>query len=387
MGIGELQPAVALQQRRIVANKRVLHLINGEFYAGAERVQDLLALGLPEFGFDCGFACLKPKVFDENRRAKSVPLHAVPMRSRVDLSAVRAVRRLLLDGRYDLLHTHTVRGAMIGRAAAVWAGVPMVHHVHSPTRRDTENGSRNRLNALVEEHLVLPGARRLIAVSQSLGDYLKEIGVASSRIRVVPNGVPTVSEACAWRHPSGDWVVGMVALFRPRKGLEVLLQALASLRQQGVQARLLAVGGFESPEYEHTIRALATLLGLDNAIEWTGFTKDVGKHLARMDVFALPSLFGEGLPMVVIEAMAAGRPVVASRVEGIAEVLGVDNAGVIVEPGDAEDLARGIRAIIDMGPAASALAEAGHRRQRDHFSDRAMARGVATVYREVLGLD
>ncbi len=128
---------------------KVLHLINGEFYAGAERVQDLLALHLPQFGYECGFACLKPVAFPEMRRAQTAPLHLLPMASRVDLSQVWRIARLLKRDGYRLLHTHTARTALMGRWAATLARVPMVHHVHSPTSRDTEHAFRNWANALV----------------------------------------------------------------------------------------------------------------------------------------------------------------------------------------------------------------------------------------------
>ncbi|KAF7962372.1 hypothetical protein AWV80_22645 [Cupriavidus sp. UYMU48A] len=108
-------------------------------------------------------------------------------------------------------------------------------------------------------------------------------------------------------------MIGTVALFRQRKGLEVLLQALALLREKGQSVRLLAVGAFETTQYEKHIREVTAKLNLDDAITWAGFTLDVATEFKKMDVFVLPSLFGEGLPMVVIEAMALGLPVVATR--------------------------------------------------------------------------
>jgi glycosyltransferase involved in cell wall biosynthesis len=363
----------------------VLHLINGEFYAGAERVQDLLAMRLPDFGFECGFACLKPKAFDANRRAKLVPLYDVQMRSRFDASVVARVAEVITRGGYEVLHTHTVRGGLIGRFAARKAGVPMVHHIHSPARRETEQGLRNKINAFVEERVGLPAAVRVCTVSDSLRTYLIELGVPEAPIRVIPNGVPVLSDTADWKPPSGDWILGTVALFRPRKGLEVLLRALHQIRQTRPDVRLLAVGGFETQDYEREMRQLATELGLDDAIEWTGFTREVGQQLRRMNAFVLPSLFGEGLPMVMIEAMAAGLPVVASRVEGIPEVIGVGGAGIVVEPADVASLAAGLMRIVGGAPEdVRRIALAGHARQRDRYSDVAMARAMAGLYTEVL---
>jgi glycosyltransferase involved in cell wall biosynthesis len=104
-----------------------------------------------------------------------------------------------------------------------------------------------------------------------------------------------------------------------------------------------------------------------------------------MDVFVLPSLFGEGLPMVILEAMALGRPVVASRVEGISQALrdGVD--GRIVEPGCSQKLAQGLAELLQPNVDLAAIGRQAQQRQRAHFSDRSMCRGTAGVYDQILG--
>jgi glycosyltransferase involved in cell wall biosynthesis len=178
--------------------------------------------------------------------------------------------------------------------------------------------------------------------------------------------------------------LGTIALFRPRKGMEVLLDALAKLRAQGSPVRLRAVGGFETPEYEREVKRLAEKLGLADSVEWTGFTEDVDGALAEMDVFVLPSLFGEGLPMVLLEAMAAGVPVVATRVEGVPEALRDHCEGLLAEPGDPCSLARAIRRVVHGEVDWQAMRSRAIRRHAEAFSDRSMAAGVADVYRRVL---
>ena len=111
----------------------VLHVINGEHYAGAERMQDLLAQRLADHGFQAGFACLKPGRFPDARRGRQAPLYALPMRSRLDLRCVPRLVRIIRREGCRLVHTHTPRTALLGRLAALLAGVPMVYHVHSPT--------------------------------------------------------------------------------------------------------------------------------------------------------------------------------------------------------------------------------------------------------------
>jgi glycosyltransferase involved in cell wall biosynthesis len=173
-------------------------------------------------------------------------------------------------------------------------------------------------------------------------------------------------------------------LFRPRKGVEVLLESLALLKQQGLLVKLRAVGTFETPDYSQQIAALAAKLGVAEQIDWLGFTRDVTGELLEMDLFVLPSLFGEGLPMVVLEAMAAGVPVVATDVEGIPEAIRDGQDGLIARAGDAADLARAIARVVRREVDWSALRHSAIARHAEHFSDRAMAAGVAAVYRDVL---
>lgn len=362
---------------------RILHVINGELYSGAERVQDLLALRLRDFGYEVGFACIKPDKFPERRMAKEAPLHRVPMASRFDVGCGFRLARIVRDAGYKLVHTHTPRAALVGRIASLLAGVPMVHHVHSPTSRDTANVMRNRINALMER-VSLTGVARLVPVSRSLENHLRGEGVAPEKIRMVANGVPTPGPLPARDVPVEEWAIGSVALFRPRKGIEVLIEALAMLRQQGRSVRLRAVGPFETAAYEADMLALANRLGVADAIDWTGFTQDVNAEFARMDAFVLPSLFGEGMPMVILEAMAVGVPVAASDVEGIPEVLEHGRTGLVVPPADAQALAGALADLMDGRHDWSAMREAAYESQRSRFSDRSMAEEVAKVYREIL---
>jgi glycosyltransferase involved in cell wall biosynthesis len=362
---------------------RVLHLINGEHYSGAERVQDLLALRLPEFGFAADFACLKLNRFGACRQAQSAELFDLPMRSRIDLGPAYKVAALVRRNRYRVLHSHTPRAAMIGRVAAALTGVPLVHHVHSPTAVDSTHRWRNRFNTTVER-LSLGRVAGVIAVSSSLREYARRQGIDPQVIHVVPNGVPTQGPLADRLAPTGTWTVATVALFRPRKGLEILIEALSFARSEGLPIRLRAVGGFETPEYEAQIRRQVDRLQVGDYIDWTGFTQNVTGELARSDLFVLPSLFGEGLPMVVLEAMAAGVPVVATRVEGIPEAVrdGVD--GLIAAPGDPRELAKAIARFVRGEADWRAIRASAHRRQAEKFSDRSMAEGVAEVYRRVL---
>jgi glycosyltransferase involved in cell wall biosynthesis len=362
---------------------RVLHLINGEHYAGAERVQDLLAMRLGELGVEVGFVCLKHGHFAALRRSQHVPLSALPMRHRLDLGCARQIARLVRHEGFDLIHSHTPRTALIGRLAARRAGVPLVHHVHGQTATEVRRGWWARLTARAE-NWALRRAAAIIAVSATAQRYLVEQGFSPQQVCVVPNGIVVQGPLPPRPAPRAPWRLGLIGLLRPRKGLEVLLHAMAHLRAAGHDVRLRAVGTFETESYGQQVRKLAHELGVESSIVWRGFQRDVAAELAEMDVMAFPSVLPEGMPMVVLEAMAAGVPIVASRVAGVTDVLRDTHDAVLVQPGDAAALATGIARVLGQEPLWHRLRASAWQRQQEAFSDVQMATAVAGVYRRVL---
>lgn len=376
----ELSP-VLLPIRPLVT-ARVLHVINGEHFSGAERVQDLLALRLPDEGFEVDFAAVKPDKFGQFRRSK-VRLESVPMRSRIDYRAVGRLKQLVRRHDYQILHAHTPRSALITAVTARSLGLPWVYHVHSPVSLDSGRPWQVRINSMIER-FCLRSASRVIVVAPSLKPYMLERGVPESRLVCVPNGVPAIDLDDAPTPNDPAMVLGMVALFRPRKGTEVLLEALAAAVSLGHNVKLRAIGGFETPEYEDQIRARAEKLLLADRVEFTGFTTDISGELAKLDAMVLPSLYGEGLPMVVLEAMAAGVPVIASHVEGASAAVEHRRSGILVEPGSVSQLTDAIIECATGEVNLVAMAAEALARHRAEFSDVAMARGVASVYQELL---
>ncbi len=408
--------------------RRVLHLINGQYYAGAERVQDLLAQYLPEFGFPVAFVALKHGLFVHQRRCQDVPVWPLPMRNRLDFRPAWPLARLIQRGGYRMLHAHTPRSLLVGSLAAWLAGVPLVYHVHSPAWADSTRWLFNRINTTLEQWL-LRRADAVICVSAALANQMHRRGLPRGKMVVVPNGVPTPT--VQWQPPErvlgvpttrdcsvpeeegkglGLWpvleqapapseggfaspavgaaafrgTIGTVALFRPRKGIEVLLEALALLNRQGIRLRLRAVGPFESPRYHTAIQQKVLQLGLNGQVQWTGLVKNVEAELLKMDIFILPSLFGEGLPMVLLEAMAVGMPIIASRIPGIDELIRPGQEGLLVPPGHPAALAQAIAQLLTHPDQAAQLGQQARQRHLASYSAPTMAAGVAQVYRQVL---
>ncbi|MGB0595426.1 MAG: glycosyltransferase [Rubripirellula sp.] len=381
-------PAAVLAPTPPVAiDTRVLHIVNGEHFSGAERVQSHLGRCLPKFGIQADFACLKPGKFAamvEDNDGEWGIAHDASMTSRIDLRPVKQVRNLAREHNYQLFHAHTPRAAMITAVASTLSRIPWIYHVHSPASRDSLSKITNQVNAWIEKQS-LRGASHLITVSESLRLDCVVKGVSEDRVTVVHNGVPEIRPTRSKTpQPGGKWTIGMVALMRPRKGLEVLLDALAKLKGQGIDVLLRCIGPFETEQYRQAIENHIERLGIGHQVEMTGFTDDVPKALSQLDAMVLPSVCGEGLPMMVLEAMAAALPVIATRIEGTPEAITHGVEGLVAEPSDPDSLANEIAALVSGKHDWQAMAEAACDRHHRCFSDLAMSSGTADVYRSLL---
>ena len=362
---------------------RVAYVSNGELYAGAERVQDILATELSRLGCEVTFVLLKPGLFDRVRKSRDVPVVKLAMAGRTDLRVVSRLAAVLRDGAFQLVHAHEPRSLLVAALAARRCGIPLIYHVHSPAMEETEVRWRNVGNSAIES-MLLADARAVICVAGSLLQRCAWLRRHSGRVHLVHNGVERHAHPFARSPPTCDWTLGVVALFRPRKGLETLLLSLAELRRRGWPVRLRAIGAFESPRYQQHVESLARNLGIQACIEWTGFAADARSELHTFDLFVLPSLCGEGTPLAILEAMAASVPVVATRVGGIPELIrnGVD--GVLVEPGDPHGLADGIEQFLDRRLDWNQVRQSALSRQREEFAAEIMAQRVHRIYQQCI---
>lgn len=377
--IGEL-PAVSMP----TANATVLHVINGEHFSGAERVQQLLGKRLGEFGFDARFACVKPGRFPELCGLSKPQVVETPMRGRLDLRVISQLTSYVRENSVALLHAHTPRTAMITSLVALRTGVPWVYHVHSPTSRDSTRGWVNRMNSWIEGYSI-SNCDCLITVSASLAKEMQRLGVAQHQLVTVPNGVPPIEPIDSRaRIERSNWRLGIVALMRPRKGVEVALQAMQRLKAAGRPVTLELIGGFETDTYQEQIMAMVEDLNVQDVVQWSGFTSDVPATIRKLDALVLPSLFGEGMPMVVLEALAAAVPVVATSVEGTPEVVRDGVEGVLAEPRSVDSLVAKIEKLISDRGRWIAMSDRALARHREHYSDQRMAQGVAAAYNRVL---
>ncbi|MBI4577680.1 MAG: glycosyltransferase [Planctomycetes bacterium] len=314
-----------------------------------------------------------------------------------DLAAALAVARVLARRGVDLVHTHTSKAGVVGRAAAVAAGVRGI--VHSPHGLIYGLGSAipgvsdRPFLARALAHVERAANRwtdRVVALTEDERRAMVRLRLArASRVVVLGNAVDTglFERAAVDREgarlalglPVEGPVVAAVGRMSREKGHQVLLAALARLNGGRTAARLVLAG--DGPD-RAALETQARGLGLGGRVVFLGATDEVPRVLAAADVVAHPSHY-EGFGLVLLEAMAAGRPVVASRVGGIPEVVEEGRTGLLVPPGDPEAMALALGRVLDDPGLARRMGEAGARRARAYDRGR-KARRLVALYEEVL---
>ena len=284
---------------------------------------------------------------------------------------------LLRKYKIDILHLHT--GKYCGRPAARIARTPVViTHEHGKNLWKNEQQIKKDIDANKYTDLT-------IAVSEDIRQIrIKREKVPPEKIIVIPNGVRINSlEATGAEKirtelglPNGIPVLGTVGRLTEVKGYDILLNALRLVKDKHHDFKFMFVGDGKLSKY---LISLTSSLGLDDNVKFIGSTSDVSTFLAVMDVFVLSSL-QEGLPVAMLEAMAAKRPVIATAVGGIPEVISNGRNGILVPSNDPEALARGIIQLINNPELRKDLANNGFRTVQEKYSIQSVADSIERLY-------
>jgi glycosyltransferase involved in cell wall biosynthesis len=354
---------------------RILHLLSADDWGGTEvQVAELLRRAA-DGPVRHDLAVLEPRG-ELHRQLADEGLEVHALGGGTPRAAMR-LARVLRDGEWDVLEAYGFRAGIAARAALAVAGrrrprlVMGVRGLHFAEAEDPD-GARTRI-VLTGERLLRWTVAAYDANSDGARRFLSGHGLPADRFTVIRNGVQPIAgvtaEAIAARAQRTPPVITCVARFVPRKQHDVLLRALAALRDRGLDAELRLIG--HGPT-ETAIRALAIDLGVADRVRFEGrrSQQEVVAYLLETDVFVLCSLW-EGMPGSVLEAMAAGIPVVATRVSGTDETVVDGETGLLVAPGDADALAGALQQVLQDPAARVRMGRAGLERvQRDFGFDR-----------------
>lgn len=306
-----------------------------------------------------------------------------------DLLVVFELNRLIRKQRYDIIHTHNSKAGFVGRLAARLSQVPVViHTVHGFAFHSAERPFKQWLYRHLER-MAGSWCDCFIAISQPLADWAVKEGIAKPGQMVkIYSGI----DVEAFHQPadpalraglgiaSEAFVIGEIAKLWEGKGHAVLLEAAARLHAAIPSLRVLIVG---EGNLRQDLEQLATRLGIRDRVIFTGFREDIPAITRALDVAVLPSFF-EGMGRAVLEAQAAGKPVVASRVGGIPDLIEDASTGWLVNPGKPDELAAAIQRLYEQPALRQSVGEKARQSVTERFSDKRMSQQILELYDRLL---
>ncbi|OQW35083.1 MAG: hypothetical protein A4E19_01810 [Nitrospira sp. SG-bin1] len=358
-------------------------------YGGGERYLELLFEKLDRSRFTPLLICPEPGPLAEKMMVKGVPTEVVHLAPLVNPFALIRLTWLLKRKHVTILQTHGARANVYGRLAAWLAGVPCVVSTVHNSIRDYDVSFVKYWIYRNLFRLTLPWADRVICVSEALRrDVLADCPSATAVTTTVRNGVDPVRFSGSGNRDKirKEWCVGegpvllTVARLMTQKGHRFLIQALPGLLAEWPSLVCFIVGEGDGRE---TLRDLAREEGVEQSCRFVGPRNDVVDWYAAADVVVLPSL-SEGFPFVVLEALAMSRPVVATHVNGVPEIIRDGTTGLLVPPRDPHALETAIRKVLRDPGWAACLGEAGRREVTACFTVGKMVHDTIRVIEEAM---
>ncbi len=364
---------------------RILHIDTEMTWRGGENQLRLLLEGLASTAIESHVA-VRPGSAAAARLKTKARIYECPMRGGMDPGAGWRLARYCKVHAIDLADAHTSNAHSLALLASLfYPKLKIVVH-----RRVDYEPKRDLMNRLKYESARI---NRYVAISEAIKQVLVGWGLPASRISVVKSAVEHGKlqgldrESCraqlakTYGIEPNKTFIGSAAALTPQKGHDVLLHAAAELKRRGVPFHVFIAG---EGELTNPLEKLRIELGLEHDVTFMGFITDVARLLGGLDVMAVPSNF-EGLGTVILDAIGAGLPVVATRVGGIPEIIKHGDTGMLSEKGDAKGLADNLEALV-RAPALRMTLNTQARSWIDReFSVKAMVGGNLDVYRELLG--
>lgn len=353
---------------------KIIHIELGRhLYGGARQVAYLLNGMTADSGEHLLVASQGAAVL-ESITNPIIRTHPIAFAGDLDLTYIQRLRRVIQSERPDALHIHSRRGDWLSALAGWQARIPMIYS------RRVDNPPH-----WLERHGKFPLFRTVITISQGIREVLIEAGVDSDRVVCIPSAVDTDCYT-----PNGDrsWfrtefglpddalTVGMVAQLIPRKGHHILFEALPEVLSRHAEVRVLLFG--QGPLAEELTKTI-TQNGWQERVILAGFRRDLERVIPCLDVLVHPALM-EGLGVSLLEAAAAGVPIIASRVGGIPEVVKPGLTGELIPPNDSQALCEHLQHLIPDSDRRQRYGLSARAWVLEHFSIERMVRDNCAVY-------
>lgn len=354
---------------------RTLHIDSEMAWSGGQRQVSGLCSYLRQWGHEVGIVARPGSKLESWTAEESFELFSVDMRSTLSLRSVLHIKSIIAGLKPDVVHMHASRAHVLGAAAAKLAGARVViatRRMDDPIKMIWPNTSAYG-----------KWTTALVAISAAVRDVMVNCGVDAAKIHTIPSGTDierfknAASDPQFRRGLSGDpaWpVVSTAASLAERKGIRFLLEAAHLLKKSGKPVRVVIAG---DGEQRGELQQNADRLSVE--CSFLGRYSDMPALLASSDIFVMPSL-SEGLGVAVLEAMAAGKPVVASAVGGLKESVIDGKTGYLIPPANPQALADALMKLLSNPSLVDQLGSAGQARAAEKYSLENMAKGNESLY-------
>lgn len=351
----------------------ILQVITPSKVAGAERTTTSLCEHLTRHGHRVVVICKAGQPLIPVMKGIGLDVRSLRIGGKLNVAAPLRIAQVAREEQVQVINAHLSSAALWSSIAGRIAGVPTIATVRA-------------LNTKTCFQL----ADRLIAVSQAVKSHLVEQGLPAERIDVVYNGIdprryhaalPTLEAKARLGIAPETLLCGVTAHLTAKKGHHIFLQAAATVARKLPNVHFLLLG--EGPERPR-LEAMARELGLGERVTFAGFHQDVLPFYAAMDVVVLPSIAGEGLPRVLLEASCLGKAVIGTDLSGVPELVLDGETGFVVPPGSPEALARRLEELLAGAELRGRFGEAARTRVLTHFNVDNMVRQTVKIYENVL---
>lgn len=366
----------------------ILFVMDGMEFGGGERVFVQLAAGLKD-RYQLSAATMAGMKFEETLKSLGVQTYPVDMGSQLSFKPVYKIFDIIKKNKVDFIHSQGARADFFARVAGRIAGIPYnICTIATPIEKFDIGVLRKGIYRFIDR-LTESSVDRFIVVSDSLEKLLtSKRGISAKRVVKIHNGIELHKYHPAYN--SGKLrielgisqdvpLIGSIGRIIWSKGLEYLIEATKEIFILYPQARLLIVG--EGP-FKNKLVLKCKKLGIINNVIFTGFINDIREILSSIDLLVFPSL-SEGFPMVVLEAMAMGKPIVATRIDGITEQISDGKEGLLVPPKDPSALAEAVSKLIGNRKLAKSMGLAARKKAEAEFSVEKMIAETEKVYQSL----
>jgi glycosyltransferase involved in cell wall biosynthesis len=299
--------------------------------------------------------------------------------------------RFIRVGQFDLVHTNSLKSDIIGGLAGRMCGRTVLWHVRDRIHPDylprPAVSAFRTACCLLADYVVTNSHATLELLRPTYGDVLGS-GAAREQMRVIHDGVVGNAFVELKRSDASFVAIGLVGRISPFKGQHIFIRAAATVlyRYPNCRFRIIGAALFDEADYERDVRRLVQELKLENAVEFTGFRSDVVNAIAELDLLVHASVTGEPFGQVIVEGMAAGKPVIATNGGGVPEIVENGITGLLVPMGDADALADAICRLVSDPQAAIEMGIRGRERVAQHFRIEHTATEIERFYNKIFSL-